>query len=205
MALRPPETTLSSPALKLSGKGPKEGEWAKFGWQLAFGNINATFFSGSKEGSNESRFLNVKVKPEYVQVFCNELIQAAQDGPYTAKEISLFGGKPGARQLTGKIIIGKEDDGTIWTTIHKEGLHKTKFQLTYPPDIKIGVLGGGELSRAEISSRRARSYAETLSRTALMVYQENFDPNEGNSFGKPRAGGGEGSAGISDDDVPPGW
>lgn len=205
MAERPPETILSSPTFKLTGKGEKPGEYAKFGWQYAFGSINATYFSGAKEGNN--RFFNVKMSVQSIQMYCNELISASLPGPYHIPEgweMKLYQGKGSDEKHIGTLIVGKDEDGQIWTAISKDGYYKVKFLFGLPMGVRVGRLGGAELSKAEISSMRARAHAEKLAEAAILVWGENFDPNEGNSFndrktGGSYSGGGGGKPGRDDD------
>lgn len=187
---RPPETILSSSELKLSARGEKQGEYAKFGWQYAFGSITATFFNGAKEGQN--RFFNAKVKAPMVQWYCNELINASLPGPYSMPEgleIKLYQGKGQDEKHVGSLVIGKDDEGLVWTSITKDGFFKTKFYFTLPQGVRVCRLGGTELTKAEISSRRARSHAETLAQAAILTWGAKFDPNEGNGYNDNKGGG----------------
>lgn len=206
---RPPETIMSSPELKLSARGAGQGEYAKFGWQWAFNSLGTTFFDGRKEGAN--RFFNVKVKMPTLAMYCNELINASLPGPYSipeGMEIKLYQGKGSDKKHAGSLIVGKDEDGLIWTAIAKEGFFKAKFYFTLPEGVVVVRLGGGEVTKAEISSRRARAHAETLTQAALLTWGNKFDPDAGNDFNNKdggNSGGGYGgnkpANGGADDDI----
>lgn len=203
---RPPETLLSSAQFKLSAKGAKEGEYAKFGWDYSFGHINATFFSGAKEGSNDERYFRIRVSLPVLTMYCNALQDAALPGPFKTIEMALTSGMGSDKKPAGSLLIGKDEDGMIWTSVYKEGFLRAKYYLTLPMGLDMRFSDGTKLSKEDISARRAKAHASSVARAAILTAVTKFDPDEGSQFNK-KGGGGSGGYARDDGDVPPtsGW
>ena len=202
---RPKQTLLNTPRYKLTAmvkKGDERG-YANLSLSYNFNKLQINLWPGFKGDKG----LYMQISDTTFYMWLDALMSAATNKEFKDIRFNLTKGL-GGKELLGELIVGRDDDGVVWTTAHAEGFQKIKFPLLYPDNTKVTYLDGSEMSKRDLSALRTTGYTKALMHAVSAIITRDFDPNAGARFNDNKGGGRSGGGGSSmdfDDDIPGGW
>lgn len=186
---------------KLGMRAPNAtGQYASLQWSLVSNNPRITVFTNDPNDTKDYGKIVAALDAPTFFAFLGA-IKKAIDTPLDAKfeqviiENSNFifpGGKRSEKPVVvSRLIVGRDDDGTIWVSVTAQGRPNIKFPFTSPEFHSLIKKNGDKLEQGEVSRIYASAYHSMLSGVMAVCLVNLYvepPPKDGNQ----RGGGGGG-------------
>ena len=192
---------LDNDKLRLRAPNAK-GKMAALNWGLYSNNPRLTVYTHDPDDTVDNGVIRAALDAPTFFAFLELLSEAINSREAFRKKIdNLNYTFPGGRRsetpsVVSSLIVGREDDGTIYVSIAAPRRPVVKFPFTNPEFHNFFHGDGTQYSKADISNVYARSYLRMLSTLMTTAMDSNYTPpkpREDN--GGNRNGGGGGNKG----------
>lgn len=190
---------LDNEKLRLRAPNAK-GKMASLNWGLYSNNPRLTVYTNDPDDTVDNGVIRAALDAPTFFAFLELLSEAINSREAFRKKIdNLNFTFPGGRRsetpsVVSSLIIGREDDGTIYISVAAPRRPVVKFPFTNPDFHNFYHGDGTQYSKADISNVYARSYLRMLSTLMTVAMDTNYTPpkpREDNGGGfKGKSGGG---------------
>jgi hypothetical protein len=189
---------------KLGMRAPNAiGKYAALQWSLVNNNPRITVYTNDPNDTKDYGKITAALDAPTFFAFLNGLKKAV-DTPSSEKfeqliiENSNFifpGGKRSEKPVVvSRLIVGRDDDGTVWISVTAQGRPNIKFPFTTPEFHSLIKKNGDKLDVGEASKIYANAYHAVLTAVMAHMLVSHYvepPPKDQAPGGKPSYGGGQ--------------